>query len=432
MDSQGENISKMIIEQSPFIIIILGICAFICYEIYLASTDDSLFQKNSMFYVAIILIPLVTIFTYILYGYTLDKQEIVLLYVTLGLALSILLVLYIFIYTGLSKLIFNEYLLYTVSIAITLVGLAIVYNVFSERLRKQMGWSGFFINILFYIPCLISDFIKFFIKESNETPRTTFILFIVEILLILWVLYIYPFMQSVINMNSVLLLDKPVMLSGVTRIDAALQSSGMNRISSPIIASQLTNGSVDSIPDINQKFAVSMWIYINPMSSSKMGYTAGKETNIFNYGYLNSSSNSHHPQIVHIVGDGPNNIRFYLTSDLTSDLTSNLTSDLTSGEKGKYDMMIPYQKWNNIIFNYNGNGVDLFINGILEYSYLFSNDQPSFQQTDIMVVGQDNGLVNNDSIYGSICNVVYYKDPMTNIDIINNYNLLMYKNPPVR
>jgi len=49
-----------------------------------------------------------------------------------------------------------------------------------------------------------------------------------------------------------------------------------------------------------------------------------------------------------------------------------------------------------------------------------------------MVVGQDNGQVNNDSIYGSICNIVYYKNPMTNIDIINNYNLLMYKNPPVR
>ena len=168
MDFQGENISGLVIEQSPIIIIILGICAFICYEIYLASTDDSLFQKNSMFYVAIILIPLVSIFTYILYGYTLDKQEIVLLYVTLGLALSILLVLYIFIYTGLSKLIFNQYLLYTLSIGITLGGLAIVYNVFSERLKKQIGWSGFFVNMLFYIPCLLSDFIKYFIKEFTD------------------------------------------------------------------------------------------------------------------------------------------------------------------------------------------------------------------------------------------------------------------------
>ena len=87
---------------------------------------------------------------------------------------------------------------------------------------------------------------------------------------------------------------------------------------------------------------------------------------------------------------------------------------------------------NNIVFNYNGNSVDIFINGALEYTYLFSNDKPSFQKTDIIVVGQDNGQVNNDSIYGSICNVVYYKNPMTNIDIINNYNLLMYKNPPVR
>lgn len=414
MDLIGDNISGILMEQGLFILIILGICAFICYQIYLASTDDSLFQKNSMFYVAIILIPLVTIFTYILYGYTLDKQEIVLLYVTLGLTLAILLVLYILIYSGLSKLIFNEYLLYTLSIGITLVGLAIVYNVFSERLRKQVGWSGFFVNMLFYIPCLISDFIKYFIKETNETPRTTFILFIVEILLILWILYIYPLMQSIINMNSVLLLDKPVMLSGATRIDSDLQSSGFNKVIPPIVGSELTNGAVEPELDINEKFSLSMWIYINPLSSSKMGYANGAETNIFNYGYLNGSSDSHHPQIVHIGSNGQNNIRFYLTNE------------------AKYDMMMPYQKWNNIVFNYNGNSADIFINGTLEYSYLFSNDKPSFQKTDIIVVGQDNGQVNNDSIYGSICNVVYYKNPMTNIDIINNYNLLMYKNPPVR
>ena len=403
MDLIGDNISGILMEQGLFILIILGICAFICYQIYLASTDDSLFQKNSMFYVAIILIPLVTIFTYILYGYTLDKQEIVLLYVTLGLTLAILLVLYILIYSGLSKLIFNEYLLYTLSIGITLVGLAIVYNVFSERLRKQVGWSGFFVNMLFYIPCLISDFIKYFIKETNETPRTTFILFIVEILLILWILYIYPLMQSIINMNSVLLLDKPVMLSAATRIDSDLQSSGFNKVIPPIVGSELTNGAVEPELDINEKFSLSMWIYINPLSSSKMGYANGAETNIFNYGYLNSSPDSHHPQIVHIGSNGQNNIRLYLTNE------------------AKYDMMMPYQKWNNIVFNYNGNSVDIFI-----------NDKPSFQKTDIIVVGQDNGQVNNDSIYGSICNVVYYKNPMTNIDIINNYNLLMYKNPPVR
>jgi hypothetical protein len=95
-------------------------------------------------------------------------------------------------------------------------------------------------------------------------------------------------------------------------------------------------------------------------------------------------------------------------------------------------MTIPYQKWVNIVFNYNGNGVDLFINGRLEYSYLFSNDHPEFKTSDTMTVGQDNGLANNDSIYGSICNIVYYKNPMTNVNIINNYNMLMYKNPPTR
>jgi len=139
-----------------------------------------------------------------------------------------------------------------------------------------------------------------------------------------------------------------------------------------------------------------------------------RETNIFNYGNLTSSQ--HHPQIAHNLGEAGTNIRVRFTNN----------------ENAIYDMQIPYQKWNNIVFNYTGNSVDLFMNGTLEYTYLFSNDHPSFELTDIMVTGQDNGQLNNDSIYGSICNIAYYKNPMTNVEIINNYNLLMHKNPPIR
>lgn len=408
---------KEISEQIPFIVLVLLLCMFISYQIYLASTDTSSFNTNNIYYFITIFIPLIVLFSYILYGYTLKKQETVLLFVTLGVALTVLLILYIVVYTGLSSILFNEYLLYTVSFAIVIVGLGIVYNVFSERLRRQVGWTGFFINILFYIPCLISDFIKYVIKESNETPRTTFILFVIEILLIIFYFYLLPFIYGVINANSVLLLDKPIMLSSVTRIDSSLQSSDLNKVSPPLVASQIANGQVTPAVEISGKFGLSTWIYINPMSSSKMGYGKDISTNILKYGNSSSDSNlSSHPQISHYVGEGGTNIQICFSNS----------------EQSKYNIMLPYQKWNNIVFNYNGNGVDLFVNGILEYSYLFSNDYPVFNKTDIIIVGQDNGLVNNDSIYGSICNVVYYKNPMTNVDIINNYNLLMFKNPPTR
>jgi hypothetical protein len=199
------------------------------------------------------------------------------------------------------------------------------------------------------------------------------------------------------------------MLSTSMRIDSVLKETNFDQLELPNTVAQLENGGVIPSPVINQKFGLSMWVYINPLSATKIGYS--KETNIFNYGYISSDGN-HHPQIVHLIGNKGNNIRFYVTNNET------------------YDSKIPYQKWNNIVLNYNNNSVDIFINGVLEYTHMFSNDRPTILPQDIMVVGTDNGNINNDAIYGSICNVVYYKQPMTNIDIINNYNLFMYKNPP--
>jgi CDP-diglyceride synthetase len=132
-----------------FFIIILGICIFVSYEIYLAATNTSSFDQNWKYYLITIVVPLVVLFSYILYGYTLEKQEMVLLYVTFGLVIVLLGILYILVYTGLSRLLFNQYILYTLSFGIIVIGLAIVYNVFTEKFKKQTGWSGFLVNILF-------------------------------------------------------------------------------------------------------------------------------------------------------------------------------------------------------------------------------------------------------------------------------------------
>jgi hypothetical protein len=43
-----------------------------------------------------------------------------------------------------------------------------------------------------------------------------------------------------------------------------------------------------------------------------------------------------------------------------------------------------------------------------------------------VTIGEDNGLD------GAICNVKYYKNPLTKYEITNSYNLLMYKNPPIQ
>jgi hypothetical protein len=44
-----------------------------------------------------------------------------------------------------------------------------------------------------------------------------------------------------------------------------------------------------------------------------------------------------------------------------------------------------------------------------------------------------NGImnINANGLYGSICNIVYYKDPLTKRQIVLNYNILSQNNPPI-
>ena len=90
-----------------------------------------------------------------------------------------------------------------------------------------------------------------------------------------------------------------------------------------------------------------------------------------------------------------------------------------------YKIRLQNQKWNNFVLNYYSNHVDLFINGILEKTYKFSDNAPIYSNTDQVNIGELNGA------YGSICNVVYYTAPLTKSQIATYYNILSVRNPPV-
>lgn len=80
------------------------------------------------------------------------------------------------------------------------------------------------------------------------------------------------------------------------------------------------------------------------------------------------------------------------------------------------------QKWNNVIINYNGGTLDIFMNGKLIKSKI--NVVPYINNT-ALTVGKDDG------INGDICNLIYYKSPMSKSDIYRMYHIFKNKNPPV-
>tara|TARA_B100001758_G_C18180126_1_gene489025 strand:- start:120 stop:569 length:450 start_codon:yes stop_codon:yes gene_type:complete len=98
---------------------------------------------------------------------------------------------------------------------------------------------------------------------------------------------------------------------------------------------------------------------------------------------------------------------------------------LGSDEGSQKEFAFPYlkmQKWNNVVVNFIDGTYDLFVNGEMVNSFQGGMEELKFNDINI---GEDNG------ISGGIANIVYYKNYLTKDKIINNYNLLKNKSPPI-
>ena len=62
---------------------------------------------------------------------------------------------------------------------------------------------------------------------------------------------------------------------------------------------------------------------------------------------------------------------------------------------------VPWQKWNNFVFNCDQNIIDIFLNGELIKTLDVGDSIPTFGSQDKIMAGDD-------LLDGSICNVVYY------------------------
>jgi hypothetical protein len=80
------------------------------------------------------------------------------------------------------------------------------------------------------------------------------------------------------------------------------------------------------------------------------------------------------------------------------------------------------QKWNNIIINYTGGTMDVFLNGELVSS---AKNIIPYNTLDNLTIGEDNG------IKGGICNVIYYNKALDFMSIKGLYNQSKKSNPPV-
>jgi hypothetical protein len=290
-----------------------------------------------------------------------------------------------------------------------IVGLAVVYQFYSQKIMRMQGVGGFWVQMLFYIPCLVSIWVEYMKNELAITPSVVYILLFIEALLIAAYFGIPKIIRKINGLNTNVVRMEPIQLnkeSVIANSDLFLIS---NSKGSP---SNMSNyyPSIDNPNDLdgnvyrNNNYAISFWVFINPSSPSNESYV--NESTVFDYA-------GGKPKLTFMNKGGQNYFNVYFSN--------------RSPEKSVHRIVLPTQKWNYFVFNYANNQVDMFVNGNLEKNMSFLDDNVPLNGTpmDTMKVGSDNGL------NGYVCNINYYQEPMKITTITHNYNLLMMVNPPV-
>jgi len=147
------------------------------------------------------------------------------------------------------------------------------------------------------------------------------------------------------------------------------------------------------------KYSVSFWFYINPQPPNT-GTSYNKYTNILNYG--NKPSVQFHSK--------NNKLRVQCLQKNDDTMTTIYETDA-----------LQYQKWNNMVINYDSGNMDVFINGDLVGSR--QNIAP-FMKDERIYSGEKKG------IEGGICNVNVYDHVLSLSSVSNTYHLLKNNDIP--
>ena len=289
---------------------------------------------------------------------------------------------------------------------ISIIPLIILFRALKRHLSNIDGWSGFVINFILYIPCLLDEFLEYFKTQFALTTNITYGLLGLEALLITAYVFLPNIISNTVKGSSIPLLEDAYFLNEGSNTLKYI-SDIYEKKEDTYLLNAINQG--DNEPNEyvigKSSYSITMWIYLNQQDPNVN--TSYNTSDIFSYGDNNST---YFPKVEYIgTTAGKNKLKFSFSSNAPC-----------------FDMLIESQKWNNIVFNYNHNRIDLFINGDLVKTYIFeANNEPIRDyDKDLFKIGGDN-------IDGAICNINYYKKPLTKYQITSFYNLLNGRNPPI-
>ena len=300
----------------------------------------------------------------------------------------VLIVAFLYLVFNMSSYFFNfsKFLMMGINISIILGVITLLLKYFGllatsgEPGEKSPSWPKLFIKLITYVPCLIMSLIDYIKYQYQITTQPIVILLVVELCLI-GLYAIYPwFMDKILNHNSSQLIKAPEKLNIETNLG--------------------TFQDINYVDDqFNYHYAISSWIYINA-NPPETNPTYDDYTSLLN------------------VGDKPD-IQFnVLKNKLRIKMKTQGNNEKIMYETTEFKM----QRWNNIIINYDGSTMDIFINNELVSSTV---GVIPYNSNTMMTFGTNNGL------YGGICNVNFYRNNISRGKINWLYNSVNHLNPPI-
>lgn len=392
----------------------LGFLLFIItITITIATYPGGFFNSKSISAFGMIMVLIISILWCLLLGFNLfpeidnntfanDKINLFKrsLLVLFGLVISSLIIFWI-VYTTQNLSSSTSITRFILNLILVAFVLGLIYKTMIVRLpignKSKNGFFSLILNLIFYIPCLFNGLFDFMGKHIAGEYQTTTKGSILMLIVIIGLMILYFKTPSVFNKINIQggkqLVNKPVYTDTQYAFGTYEQLNGSNKF--------------------DYQYAISFWIFLDA-APPNTNESYSRYTSLLNFG--------NKPNILY-KGETNTLMVTMQQKDLKNVNKSNLIDFDEDGNRIIYknpNMLL--QKWNNIIINYNGGVLDIFLNGELVKS---SVGVVPYYTLDNLTIGQENG------IKGGICNVTYFKNTLNVSNIYYLYNMVKDRTPPV-
>jgi hypothetical protein len=294
------------------------------------------------------------------------------------------------------------------NVAIAILILGLIYKTINVELpvanNKKNAIIQLILSILFYIPCYFSGLFDAFgnVLTGNYGGEAGSLLMLMVAIALIIIYFNMPSLFNIINIQGgQQLVNKPVNTSNSYALG--------------------TYADLNKSDKFDYQYGISFWVFIHA-AGANMNENYNKYTSLLNFG--------NKPNVLYNASTNTLIVTMEIAEDTPIDKKNNPKKQLYKlTDLDDNNNRILYknsnfllQKWNNIIINYNGGILDVFLNGELVKSNI---GIVPYYKLDNLTIGEDGG------IEGGICNVVYFREPLTTNNIYYLYNMVKNKTPPL-